>query len=222
MATLTVYPDPDVETTTVDGYVYRQTSENWATIIAGAGTHVNDSFATGNFAAISSDAGSNLWFRLFRSVFLFDTSALLAGATVSAAVMSVYVNARSDALAISPTTDVYASTPASNTSLAAADYGQIGSTSQTGAATAYANITNNAYNDFTFNATGIGNVNKTGISKFGIRNANYDVAASAPTWSSELTSAVGGMFADSAGTANDPKLVITYTLPANTGFFLLM
>ena len=77
----------------------------------------------------------------------------------------------------------------------------------------YANWLTTVYNDFTFNATGIGNINKTGISKFGTRNANYDVANTAPALSSinDRWHYLDGYFADETGTANDPKLVVAYS-----------
>jgi len=64
------------------------------------------------------------------------------------------------------------------------------------------------------NATGRGNVSLTGISKFGSRNANYDVANSAPAFTAFASNGIQIYFADQAGTANDPKLVVTYTLPS--------
>lgn len=68
-------------------------------------------------------------------------------------------------------------------------------------------------NAFTFNATGLGNIAKTGISKFSARNANYDAANVAPTWSSLQRSALEAFYADNGGSTNDPKLVVTFTGP---------
>jgi hypothetical protein len=86
----------------------------------------------------------------------------------------------------------------------------------------YANWSTSAYNDFTFNATGIGNVSKTGFSKFGVRNPNYDVANTPPTWSSGVTSHMQCYFSDEAGTTSDPKLVVTYSLGGSAGSLLLL
>jgi len=93
-----------------------------------------------------------------------------------------------DGLVCTPDIDIYTSTPAINTSLVAGDYQQIGSTSQTGAPISYADWSTTGYNDFTLDAVGLGNINKTGISKFGVRNANYDVSGSPPNWDTENVS----------------------------------
>lgn len=212
MATLTVYPDPDPEVTSVDGFASRTgVDETWGNITTGAGNSSDASGASANIIQISSSATANQWATLSRGILLFDTSALGSSANISAAVLSLYGNAKIDLLGITPDIDIYTSTPASNTAVANGDYSQLGSVSQTGSPITYAGWTNGAYNDFTFNATGIGNISKTGISKFGARNANYDVANSAPTYSASSTSRINAIMADTAGTSTDPKLVITYT-----------
>lgn len=212
MAILTVYPDPDPETTSVDGFAGRNgVDETWATIIAGAGNNSDASGAAASVVNISASATANQWAANNRGILLFDTSALTAAANISAAVLSLYGNAKLDMLAITPDIDIYTSTPASNTAIANADYSQTGAVSQTGSPITYAAFTTAAYNDFTFNATGIGNINKTGVSKFAARNANYDVSGTVPTYTANLTSRLNVIMADTAGTSTDPKLVITYT-----------
>ena len=50
-----------------------------------------------------------------------------------------------------------------------------------------------------------------GVSKFGVRNANYDVAAVAPTWAvGSPTTSTTAKGPDTVGTTQDPKLVVTY------------
>jgi hypothetical protein len=216
-ATLEKYPDADPETTTVDGFVDQTytlgSGVSWATIRAAAGSGANDNQASNSCMNIVSDNVSNQWLRFRRGIYLFDTSALTSGANISAAVVSLYGSAKDDGLGISPNVDVYTSAPASDTTIVAGDFDSIGSVSQTGTPITYAGFSISGYNDFTFNATGLGNISKTGISKFGTRNANYDVANSPPTWSNNLESYIDSYFADQTGTANDPKLVVTYTTP---------
>ena len=213
--TLTVYPDPNPETTSVDGYVYRSVAEeSWATIIAGAGNTASDTATNAYGFDMLAGTTTNLWTRVIRGIYLFDTSALGDTDTISAAVMSVRGNNKQDANVATPTTDVYTSTPASNTALAIGDYGQTGSISQTGSPMTYAGWSTTGYNDFTLNATGRGNVSKTAVSKFALRNANYDVAAVLPPWASGGRSFVGGIGADTAGTTTDPKLVVTHSAAA--------
>lgn len=213
--TLTVYPAAGANSP-VDGMVGRNSvDESFATIIAGAG---NEADATGStyvpIVWIGCSGTLNQFEKLRRAIILFDTSALTANATISAAVLSLWGSSKSDdAVAITPNVDIYTSTPAANNALANADYGQLGSVSQTGSPITYANFVGNEtqYNAFTFDATGRGNISKTGISKFGTRNANYDVAAVQPTWTINTTHALQASMADVAGTSNDPKLVVTYT-----------
>lgn len=198
----------------VDGFAVRDgvVSESWATIIAGAGTASDDTAgADVRIVHMDSTATTDQWGALYRSIFLFDTSSIGVGVTISSAVMSIWGNSKVDqGIAISPDIDIYTSTPASNAAVAATDFTQIGFTSQTGSPITYNNWSTTGYNDFTFNAIGRGNISLTGISKFGARNANYDVAAVAPTWSSFASHILRGSYADTAGTTNDPKLVVVH------------
>lgn len=157
-------------------------------------------------------AGIDTWRRCARSLFLFDTSALTSAATISSAVLSLYGTQKNDSNNATPDIDIYTANPAANTSLALSDYSSFGSTSQTGAPIPYASMSTTGYNDFPFNATGIGNVNKTGVSKFGARNANYDVAATMPNPVVNAGSNLFVNFAESSGTSTDPKLVVSYEI----------
>ena len=215
-STLTKNPASIGTDNPVDGFVARQSViELIGDIRSGAGNYSSVGRLDTIDAAvyIKFDGSSNgYWNALKRFICCFDTSSLTSGATISAAVLSLYGFGKADpTTAITPNVDIYAATPANTNALADSDYGQIGATSQTGSPIPYASFATSAYNAFTFNATGIGNVSKTGISKFGTRNANYDVANSAPTWS-----AGSGhyMTVNASGEAsNKPKLVVTYTTP---------
>lgn len=223
MATLTAYPDPHPETSTVDGHVFRGgVSEDWATIISGAGTGFADSSDSVQILVWAAST-TNKWLQVRRGIILYDTSSLGSGANISATVLSLYGYDKGDDLSITPNIDIYTSTPASNTGLANADYSQVGSVSQTGSPIAYGSWTLTGYNDFTFNATGRGNISKTDISKFGTRNANYDVSGTPPTWSAGVNlSHLTSKSAEFANTTQDPKLVVTYTVEGVTDKFFLM
>lgn len=216
MATLTVYPDAGTGGTTVDGYATATGLDvTFANLITSAGTGKSDTGTS--IEAVYFYSGSGLaaghWARISRGIFTFDTSPLTAGATISAAVMSLYGTSKLDnGTAISHNIDIYTSTPASNNAIVNADLLQVGSVSQTGSPISQASFNDAGYNDFTFSI--LTNINKTGISRFGTRNANYDVAAVAPTWSDGKTAWFLVKSADTIDTTNDPKLVITYTPPA--------
>ncbi len=209
-STLTFYPDAGTGNTTVDGSVYHSVSTadaSWATLRNGAGKGAEPTTSQGPYCYIAG--GPSGWQWLYRSIFLFDTSSLTSSATISNAVLSLYSDSKADRLNINPNIDIYTSTPSSNNNLQASDFTKIGTISQTGSPISYGNW-GDRYNDFTFNATGRGNVSKTGISKFGARNANYDVSGSTPPTSNGYSS-LYGYFADQTGTTRDPKLVITGT-----------
>lgn len=213
-STLTAYPVPG---TTVDGYVRKQTGQStWATIHdATDGNAVDYSSTLEDFAAIRCDAVdplSNRWFLLKRYFCLFDTSSLTSGATISQAVLSLYGQSTNNTGSMSPTLNIYTSSPASNTVLANADYDQLGTTAQCDSAIAIGSFSTSGYNNFTLNATGRGNVSKTGISKFGAREAAYDATNTEPTWTSTGYIQFTGYYASNDGTTNDPKLVVTYSV----------
>lgn len=214
--TSTFYPDANPETTSVDGYV-RVTGkdESWAAIIAEAtGTAANDGLASStSFLRIFSTATTNHWNTVTRSIFLFDTSPIGTD-TVSAAVFSFAASTKSDTLGANPSANVYASAPASNTTLATGDFATFGSTAFCDTPLALSSVSTSGYNDFTLNATGRAAV-VNGITKLGLRWVE-DVSGSAPAWASLAASDITGYFADQTGTTSDPKLVVTHSSGGST------
>lgn len=206
--TVTKNPDANPETTTVDGYVERDgVDEVFGTIRAGAGTGSADSGTTAAFKVTCSTT-NNQYATIRRNIYLFDTSSLTGSATISAAVMGLYVTNKITTLG-SQSSNIYTSTPASDTALANTDYGNTGTTAQA-TAVALADITTSAYNDYTFDATGISGISKTGVSKYSVKIV-ADGGNSAPSWGSGQEAAVTTNFSDAG--SNKPRLVITYTLP---------
>lgn len=218
-AEATYYPDADPETSSVDGRVQRSASETWAVIRVGAGTDVYPSAALYNGSLISAAPTTNLFDVLTRSIMLFDTSGLPDNAIISAATLSVYGLMKTDALNISPDINVYSSNPASNTDLIAADFTTLGSTAFATAIT-YANWSLVGYNDFTLNTSGIAAISKINVSKFGLRNANYDVSGDTVPWVVDAEAYTLGYFAEQ-GTVYKPKLVVTYTVPSRSWGFII-
>lgn len=219
--TLTAFPDAgNPGSATVDGSLYRINAggESWSTLIAGAGTSVSGAITDDVYFEFIAHTTSGNWTRLVRSIFHFDTSALGSSASISAATLSLFGQYKADPGSNTPDTNIYSSTVTSNTTLAASDFSQVGSTAFA-TAIGFSSFSTTAYNDFTLNASGISNISLTGVSKFSARNANYDAAAASPTWSSGIDSYCGGFYADQTGTTNDPKLVVTYTAGSASGKF---
>ena len=216
--TLTVYPNADAESTSVDGYAGPINKDvSWTSLRGQTGNDQSDS-GTGLFLSAQGSATSNQYQKMYRVATLFDTSALTTSATISAATYSLYYNNLLNGLG-GLASAIVTCNPASNTAITGTDYGTFTTTRQA-SDIAYASISNNAYNDFALNATGLSNISKTAITKFGNVFAN-DIDDSAPTWASNATSQNGSASADTAGTSNDPKLVVTYTVPSS-GFFALL
>jgi len=216
----TFYPDADTESTSVDGSAGRGgVSEAWATIHAGAGNNSNDSIASLDEPGLRvSTSNASLWRTINRTFLLFDTSAITDTDTIDSAVLSIYVTSLTNTITPSSGTmgfRIVTTTPASNTAIANSDYANTGTTSQANEIL-IGSISTSAYNDFTLNATGLSNVSTTGVSKFGLRHTR-DADDSEPTGSHSVgqKSALLPVAADTAGTSQDPKLVVTHSAPVN-------
>lgn len=216
-STLTAYPDPNPETTTVDGRVeWFSGSGVWSTAQAATdGTTASDSNA-GDYLQVYHRTGSNLG--IDRGFFLFDTSSITSGATISAATFSMYTDGKGDENNDSHGFwNVVQSNPASNTALSTADYDQCGDavTSPTKGASDVdtTTLTTSAYTDFALNASGIGWVSKTGVTKLGVRNGQ-DMDNANPGNSGD-GQYLHVLFAETASTTSDPKLVVTYSTSTN-------
>lgn len=215
-STLTSYPDADPETTTVDGHVEDQTSnQTWASKHDNTtGTNADDSTALSIGPKVSCGTTTNRYEQIYRAFALFDTSSLTSSATISDAVLSWWGRSGSNNLSgTEPQFNIYAATPASNTALVNEDYDQVGTTAYaTAIAFSSLSLSNSAYNDFTFNSTGRAAISKTGITKTSWRESVYDAANVAPTWGSETQVAIGTYYSEQTGNSNDPKLVVTYSV----------
>jgi len=194
-------------TPSLDGNVARvSANEVWADIIAGAGnaSYYEEAFM---FVYMATAIDNTKWDRLYRCILLFDTSALPDDAVIVSATLKVYCWEKLDALSITPDMNVYASTPASDTELVVADYGECGTT-PFAAAIAYGDVVVEDWNTFTFNADGKAAISKIGKTKLSLRNANYDVSEDVPDWSIQNPSYIGLDTSESAG--YEPVLSVVY------------
>lgn len=200
MSTLTVYGIAG------DGWV-RSNDATYAT--ARSGSSLIAITADANNLEIGQDGGGGYY--LYESFIGFDTSALGSSATVSAAVLSLWllidnstvdwtVQARLQSWSAGglTTADWVAGASLTQTLLATLATSGIGATG--------------AYKDFTSDAAFPGNVNKTGNTEM-ILCASDMVTGTPPA---EFRDVIFDD-ADTAGTTSDPKLTITYTIPA-TGY----
>ena len=205
--TLTVYPDANPETTTVDGRVARYAGEQFSSIRSGAGTHGEDSGQTWENTLQISNTDTGLFQQLSRGIVLFDTSSIISGSTVSDVDLSLYVTLKEIGLG-NTDFDIVSSNPASNTALATSDYGSLGTTVFASRSTSI--ITANQYNEWSNLTTS--SVTVGGITKYGIR-IDWDTNNSftgTVDFGAQTNIRVNG--ADMTGTTQDPKLVVTYAI----------
>ena len=214
--TTTAYPDAGSPgTTSVDGYVGHNSGANisWTTLVNAAG-NVVDAVSTNSLCAFTqASADSGLYNQIRRCITLFDTSSIPDNEAADSGTYSGYVEAKDDVTDMNTTVVAFKTTTAANTTLAAGDY----SSSKLGAlvsdtATDITSLTTGAYNDWPLNAAGKTNVSVTGITKMGWTTAQ-DQADSAPTWQANSTTDATISMADTAGTTQDPKLVVESSVP---------
>lgn len=210
--TSTFYPDPNPETTTVDGFTGRiNNSESWSSIHDSTGQTAGAASSVGSIAGYRrSTSSSSLWRNNFRSFYLFDTSSITDTDTVDSATMELYITAHREQIEGSIDFYVVDMNPDSNTTLANADYLNYGTTKQSSLLEG-STFTTNAYNAWTLNATGEASISLTGVTKFGLM-ADKDITDTEPSGGS-----VGdgedctGNFAEETGTSKDPKLVVIHS-----------
>lgn len=208
----TVYPNPDPETTTCDGRVFLDgVSQTWAAIRAA--TDGNGSSDTTNgeggvlCAQILTHGSTNPnWGTFIRGFFGYDATSIDDADVISDVDNDYWVNTKNDAF--SDSISLVLATPASPTALGTADYDQLGTTKQATDLT-IAGLTTGAYNTFSWLEAQLTNVSKTAVIKTGLRSTR-DNDNSEPSWGANQYSGIAVDMADSAGTTEDPKLVINH------------
>ncbi len=195
--------------------------------VFGSGSHVSPTAVTA--IVLSSDNEQTLGEDLtyicnVRRVFLpFDTSAIPAGSTVSAATVNVYVTSKTNTLddGLDYITVVETS-QATHTTLAISDFALVGSTQGVATPADITSISTGAYLTLTLNATGIGFINfsgedapcsaTNGITCIGL-NEGHDFN-NVGLGSTNLQDSITISTSEQTGTSQDPYLSVTYTPPA--------
>lgn len=219
--TLTSYPQAGGGggNTTCDGTISRfGVNESFASISTSAGNGA-DAIGYVDQARLVASSTSNQFTGLSRGGLTFDTSSITAVATISAATFSIRGDEKANGLG-APALHLAGFTPANNNNLVTGDYLQTKTTSFGNIA--YASyVTTSTKNDISLNTDGIANISKTGISRFSLV-LSWDIIGSfSGSWSSGAQSKFYYYSADNSGTTDDPVLVVTYTIPATSNFFLL-
>ncbi|MCL5436060.1 MAG: hypothetical protein M1275_03185 [Patescibacteria group bacterium] len=202
------YPSAGTAGTSCDGRVdcdLRPSEATFANLRTSAGT-AGDPTGTLMGTGLHSSGNTNMFDVMQRIIFTFDTSSLGSSASISSATLKIYIQNNITTLA-SMNISLVESTPASNNTLVAADYGQVGTTQQASDITPSAS----AWNTWTLNSTGLSSISKTGISKFGVRY-DADRTGTSPGWSSTSWAYIDVHTSDNSS-GNKPDLTITYTTP---------
>ena len=221
-AVTTVYPDPHTETATFDGFVSRiSVDETIGTIRGGAGTFSRDTDTATDANKIKASTTTDQFSDLYRTLILWDASSIDDGDTVDSAIISTFIISLDNGLSGEASSNsafvAVASTPASNTAVEDADYGQLGSTSF-GTSPNQGDMTAETYEDITLNSSGLSNISLTGISKFGLLNGwDFNNTVTGLTWGSGNSMSISIYFADETGTTKDPKLAVTHSAATARG-----
>lgn len=206
----TFYPDEDPESTSFDGFMsYNQSLQTWATVHdyeGGANVSIDDTSGLTQ-KPVNWEDNTSVWLDgSRRSMFLFDSSALPDDDEISAATFSFYTIGKAEGHGTTGI-GIVLSDPASNTGLSNTDWPDFGTTRQATDITIAA-LSTGAYNDWALNATGISNVSKTGITKFGMRSS-WDIDDTEPSKTGNDTY-LSGKFADVG--SDKPKLTVTHAV----------
>lgn len=216
--TLTVYPDADPETSTVDGYIAWDYDANstWDTVHDADGTaHASVSSAGATMIAQIMKWTTG-WQSIFRSILLFDTSSLTSTATIEDATLYLYLASKDPSSDMTMTMHVVSHDPTSNTNIVTGDflYTKFGTTSY--GSIIYNNFETGTYNAIAFNASGLNAISKTGITKLGLRFED-DMNDSEPVGVGNYDALRFTMYTSDQGAGFKPTLIITYTATSAPG-----
>lgn len=161
---------------------------------------------------LTASTTTDLYKTIRRSAFYFNTSFLTSNATIVSSTFYVYfTNNVVDNATFDQKICLTGATSTSDTNFIDADY-----VLQTPFSDRYSSdldvgsAAKSRYNLFSLNATGLANIQKTGLTKIGMK-LNSDADNSAPTWTSAGDTYAYGYYASRTGVTQDPKLVIEYT-----------
>lgn len=207
--TLTAYPAAG-SNAPFDGRLLRDGDDStWATIRGETTANYNSDSETSLNVQLYSTATTDHWARMYRILFGFTTSSIGTD-EIDSATFSVYGTNSIDNYSQSVVLDHRI--PASNSGTTDTDYNATGWDNSDNATSRITipSWDTSGYNDFTLNATGESNINKSGYSWYGLRFSG-DVDDEEPAWQSQTVAYVSFYTADNSGTTNDPKLVVEHS-----------
>jgi len=219
--TSTFYPEPDPATDAGDGSISKSTT-TWSGSRTGTGTA-----GSGGATLVSrADRVSSTDWRTSRAYTNFLTSVLGAGSTVSSATLTLVVGGNGVTAANQIRTVCIVEFQGSAPDGVGTEYEQVGNTLDNPTEGASRITLNNPTTTgtpitFTLNSNGLGWINKTGVTKLGIRDS-LDVTNTAPT--NDGNGRIQFYASERTGTSEDPKLVVEHEAPVtqNSAFLMFM
>lgn len=160
--------------------------------------------ATGTVDSANLYVGQATGFYVFRGFLFFDTSSIPDSATITSATLSLYgatdFSATNFDVVVTNGQPTYPHDPMAIGDYDKTNYSGSGGSFNTGT------FTTTGYNNITLNATGISWISKTGTTKLTLRSS-LDIAGTSPAGDEYVVFYP----AETAGTSQDPVLVVTYT-----------
>jgi hypothetical protein len=189
-------------------------SQTWSTLRNTTTSASGRPGGTAKSIEVNASGSTNIFSHMSKIFTLFDTSDLPDSTTITDATLGLVAisgsitNDRADSLTM------VATNPASDATLVTADFTAVTYTKQaTDIALSGITADSSAFTSFTLNATGLSNIDVTGISKFGIvALKEFDNNS---TWVSGDSTSITFAMADTTLPGDKrPRLVVTYTNPA--------
>lgn len=209
--TSTFYPDPNTETSSVDGYCKHGAASDWASLRTAAGNGSYDNTSPLSIGVFSHST-TNYYYNMYRTICLFDTSSL-SGQSVPSATFGCTHYYSNHTYTDDAAVALCGSTPASNTDLVNADYAQLGSTRYCDTDVAHTSWSGTM--TWALNAVGLAAIDVDGVTKLGLRIA-FDMDDTAPTWIAlNKQSNLQPYSAEQTGTGSDPYLEVVHSAAAS-------
>jgi hypothetical protein len=197
---LTIKDSATFYSSSADGYVVNSGNDYSNVRNAQTGTAAESSAPP----AMSNSLYSSLYY-VFRSFLPFDTSVLGVSATISAATLSIYGDATDGQGEVDAGySDLNVQQGTQADTLTTEDFDSFSGNELADSYLEYPILTN-GYNTWTLNSTGRAAINKTGTTKFCIRNYG-DFSRNSPTGLNFIY-----FWASEKGNGYKPKLIVTFT-----------
>lgn len=213
------YPDANPESAGFDGIV-KGSGGSWATTLASSGNYSDDSGASGSIIA-EATASSNVYGQYRHAIYVIDCSSIGSGQRVDALTFTSRMDNQRITGTMGLSTNIYSSSPASNTAIANADYMAVGSTPFTDSPRLMLNESfDNPWVTQTLNSAGRAALDVTGYLKIALGVVEAHESGS-PTWASNNSAIISLSMADSG--ANAPYIDVTHsTVSTSSPAALLM